>query len=100
MSQAPHVLKAHLNNGDPLRKLVEAVSDFTTMANLEFDSNGFSTQSMELAHCALVEIFLPVGCFDEYECGRRLSLGMNLKTLRKVGSVSSSFVFFLFLLWS
>jgi len=78
------VLEAHLKQAGLLKKVVEAMKDICKDVNFDVSEKGFSVQSMDSSHVALVGLLLRESAFVEYRCDRPVSLGFNVESLAKV----------------
>jgi proliferating cell nuclear antigen len=78
------MFEARLEQGNLLKKILEAVKDLVTDANFDCNSTGISLQAMDSSHVSLVSFLLRGEGFDPYRCDRNLSLGISLGSLSKV----------------
>lgn len=78
------MFEARLVQGGILKKLIEAIKDLVTDANLDCSSTGVSLQAMDSSHVSLVSLFLRNDGFQHYRADRNISLGLNLGSLSKV----------------
>jgi len=73
-----------MGQGSLLKKIVEAMKDLVTEANLDCAETGISLQAMDSSHVSLVALLLRQDGFDHYRCDRSVSLGLNLGSLSKI----------------
>lgn len=66
-----------------LKKIVEAIKDMVTDANIDCSSSGMAVQAMDSAHVGLVILFLPSEGFEKYKCTKGLNIGVNFDTIWK-----------------
>lgn len=78
------MFEARLVQGSLLKKVLEAVKDLIQDANFDCSSTGFSLQSMDSSHVALVALLLRSEGFEHYRCDRSLTMGMNLTNMSKM----------------
>jgi len=57
---------------------------FTECINIMFEPRRMYIQTMDSARVCIVEIVLPCGWFDTYECAEPVTLGVNSTTLYKI----------------
>merc|ERR1719272_2047597 len=73
------MFEARLIQGSILKKLVDAMKDLVTDANLDCSASGISLQAMDSSHVSLCAVMLRASGFDHYRCDRNVSLGKILK---------------------
>ena len=78
------MLELRLVQGSLLKKVLESIKDLVNDANFDFSSSGFSLQSMDSSHVALVALLLKSEGFEHYRCDRNTSMGMNLGNMSKM----------------
>jgi proliferating cell nuclear antigen len=78
------MFEAKIVSGSLLKKIVEAMKDLVTDANLECSASGITMQAMDSSHVSLVSLNLKATGFDTYRCDRNISLGLNLASLSKI----------------
>jgi proliferating cell nuclear antigen len=78
------MFEARLEEGNLLKKILEAVKDLVTDANIDCNPSSISLQAMDSAHVSLVSFLLHAEGFDPYRCDRNLSLGISLGSLSKI----------------
>lgn len=78
------MFEARLVQGNMLKKILEAIKELVTEANLDCSSAGISLQAMDLAHVSLVHLMLRADGFDSFRCDRSLALGINMASMSKI----------------
>lgn len=78
------MLRAKLSSNSLLKKIVDAVKDLISDANIEFTNSGLSLQAMDSSHVSLVSLIIPPEEFEVYKCEKILSLGINLNWFYKI----------------
>ncbi|XP_057300187.1 proliferating cell nuclear antigen-like [Hydractinia symbiolongicarpus] len=78
------MFEAKLEDGTPLKKLIESMKDLFTDVNFDCTAAGISCQAMDSSHVCLCSVLLKADSFDPYRCDRNLTLGMNCVTLSKI----------------
>ena len=76
--------EARLIQGSLLKKIIEAVRELVTDANLDCSESGISMQAMDSSHVSLCALMLRVDGFDHYRCDRSLSLGLSMTNISKI----------------
>ena len=76
--------EARFIQGSHLKKIIEAVRELVTDANLDCSKSGITMQAMDPRRVSLCALMLGVDGFDHYRCDRSLSLGMSMRTISKV----------------
>jgi proliferating cell nuclear antigen len=69
------MLEARLVQGSMLRKVVDAVKDLVTEANIDVSSTGFQLQAMDTSHVSLIAMLLRSDAFEHFRCDRPMSMG-------------------------
>eukprot|EP00823_Brevimastigomonas_motovehiculus_P007801 TRINITY_DN697_c1_g1_i1.p2 TRINITY_DN697_c1_g1~~TRINITY_DN697_c1_g1_i1.p2 ORF type:complete len:336 (+),score=120.65 TRINITY_DN697_c1_g1_i1:50-1057(+) len=79
------MLEALLNEGNILKKVIDATKDLVTQANFDCVPNmGIQVQAMDSNHVALVNLLIRADGFDHFRCDRNISLGINLTSMAKI----------------
>jgi len=78
------MLEARLIQGNIFKKIVEAMKDLVTDANIECSESGLSLQAMDSSHVSLCALLLRPDCFGMFRCDRPISLGVNFTALSKI----------------
>lgn len=78
------MFEAQVAQGVMWKKIVEAVKELVSEANLQTTPAGIGIQAMDSAHVALVSLSLKRSGFAVYECERNAMLGINLTSLSKI----------------
>ena len=60
-----------------VKKLIEALKDLVTDANIDCTEEGLSIQAMDSSHVSLCAVALRADGFAHYRCARQISLGYN-----------------------
>jgi len=84
------MFQARLNQGGLLKKIVEAIKDIVTTANLDFSPEGLSLQAMDSSHVSLVSLLIHSNGFESFNCDKNFTLGVNLSSLNKILKCSSN----------
>jgi proliferating cell nuclear antigen len=69
------MLEARLVQGSMLRKVVDAVKDLVTEANIDVSATGFQLQAMDTSHVSLIAMLLRADAFEHFRCDRPMSMG-------------------------
>ncbi|GMI57570.1 hypothetical protein TeGR_g8165, partial [Tetraparma gracilis] len=78
------MFEARLTNGSILKKLLEALKDLVTDANIDCSADGLSIQAMDSSHVSLCAVALRADGFDHFRCDHNQSLGFNSVNLGKI----------------
>ncbi|KAK8812312.1 hypothetical protein WA158_007546 [Blastocystis sp. Blastoise] len=78
------MFEARLIQGSLLKKLVEAMKELITDANLDCSSNGISLQAMDSSHVSLCALTLRKEGFEQYRCDKSTSLGLKFSSVSKI----------------
>ncbi|KAM0949466.1 putative proliferating cell nuclear antigen, PCNA [Dioscorea sansibarensis] len=78
------MFEVRLVQGSLLKKVVEAIRELVTEANIDCSSTGLSLQAMDSSHVALVALLLRSDGFEHFRCDRNVSMGMNLANVSKI----------------
>ena len=69
---------------DSLTGIIQNLRSFTDTVNIQFTEEGLSIQTMDNSHISVVELIIPAGWFNEYECPESVILGVNINILSKI----------------
>lgn len=78
------MFEARLTEGNLFKKVLEAIKDLVSDANIDCNEDELSIQCMDSSHVALVAVSIQSGGFDHFRCDRPLSLGFNSANLYKI----------------
>ncbi|GMI59578.1 hypothetical protein ScalyP_jg4699 [Parmales sp. scaly parma] len=78
------MFEARLTNGSVLKKLIEALKDLVTDANIDCSEEGLSIQAMDSSHVSLCAVALRADGFEHFRSDRKISLGFNSANLGKI----------------
>ncbi|KAI8911841.1 proliferating cell nuclear antigen, N-terminal domain-containing protein, partial [Gorgonomyces haynaldii] len=78
------VLEATLREAGLFKKVLDAVKEVVSDANLECSEAGMALQSMDSSHVSLVSFLLRASGFEQYRCDRSLNLGLSIVNLGKI----------------
>jgi proliferating cell nuclear antigen len=78
------MFEATLEQGQLLKKILEAVKDLVNEANLECSASGIELQAMDSSHVSLVTLLLKASGFEGYRCDKSISLGINMSSMNKI----------------
>ena len=78
------IFTAKLQDGQVLKKVVDAIKDLVTDVNLEVSDAGISLQAMDSSHVALVSLKLKQDGFAIYRTERQITLGLSITNLSKI----------------
>lgn len=84
------MFEAKLGQSGQIKKLIEAIKDIVSDANLECNENGISLQAMDSSHVSLVSLIIPSDDFDVFKCEKPITLGLNLNSFYKILKCSSN----------
>jgi len=84
------MFEAKLCQSGQIKRLIEAVKDIVSDANLECNENGISLQAMDSSHVSLVSLIIPSDDFDVFKCEKPITLGLNLNSFYKILKCSSN----------
>lgn len=76
--------EARLIEGALLKKIIDAVRELVTDANLDCSESGISMQAMDSSHVSLCALMIRSDGFDHYRCDRSLSLGLSMANIAKI----------------
>lgn len=77
-------MNAEIRHASLLKKIIEAIKDLITEANLDCDETGIYLQAIDSSHVSLVTFFLKYNLFEKYNCERSLSLGVSIISMAKI----------------
>jgi proliferating cell nuclear antigen len=69
---------------DSLTGIIQNLRSFTDTVNIQFTEEGLSIQTMDNSHISVVELTIPAGWFNDYECPESVILGVNINILSKI----------------
>jgi len=78
------MFEARLVEGSILKKLVDAMKDLVTDANIDVSTSGLAMQAMDSSHFSLCAVLLRSDRFDHFRADRTLTLGLNFISLSKI----------------
>jgi proliferating cell nuclear antigen len=78
------MFEATLQQGNLLKKILEAIKDLVNEANLECSTSAVALQAMDSSHVSLVTLLLKGSGFEQYRCDRNLTLGINMSSMSKI----------------
>jgi len=78
------MFEARVSQGALVKKLVDAMKDLITDANLDVAATGITLQAMDSSHVSLCSMLLRCDGFEHYRCDRSVSLGVSLKSLATI----------------
>eukprot|EP00938_MAST-03A_sp_MAST-3A-sp1_P000017 g17.t1 len=78
------MFEARLLEGHILKKLVDAMKDLITDANIDVSNTGLSLQAMDSSHVSLCSVLLRADGFDHFRADRNNTLGLNFGSLSKI----------------
>jgi proliferating cell nuclear antigen len=78
------MFEARLLQAGLLKKILEAVKDLITDANIDCSATGLSLQAMDTSHVSLVSLLLRSDGFEHFRCDRNVSLGINLPGMSRI----------------
>jgi len=84
------MFEAKLSQSGQIKKLIEAIKDIVSDANLECNENGISLQAMDSSHVSLVSLIIPSEDFEVFRCDKPVTLGLNLGSFYKILKCSSN----------
>ena len=79
-----HTMEAKFPKASTLKKIVDAIKDLVTEANIDCSPAGINFLSMDSSHVALVTLLIRPDSLDKFTCHRPVTLGVNFTTLSKV----------------
>lgn len=78
------MFEARLIQGHVLKKIIEAIRELVTDANLDCSPTGIAMQAMDSSHVSLCALLMRAEAFDHYRCDVDMSIGLNSQHLAKV----------------
>lgn len=84
------MFEATLAQGAVLKKIIDAMKDIVSDANLDCAETGISLQAMDASHVSLVTLALRPELFSLYRCDSSKSLGVNFVSLSKIMKCASN----------
>lgn len=78
------MFEARLTNAGLLKKILEAVKDLLTNANLVCTEDGILLQAMDAAHVSLITFTLLTDAFSLYNCTDTITLGVNTVVFARI----------------
>jgi proliferating cell nuclear antigen len=78
------MFEAKILQGALLKKIIEAIRELVTDANLDCNDRGITMQAMDSSHVSLCAILLKSEGFDFYRCDKPFALGVNTPNLAKI----------------
>ncbi|KJE94486.1 proliferating cell nuclear antigen [Capsaspora owczarzaki ATCC 30864] len=84
------MFEARLAQSNLMKKILDAIKDLITEANLEISSGGISLQGMDSSHVSLVALLMRSDGFSPFRCDRNLTLGVNLQAMAKLMKCASN----------
>lgn len=78
------MFEAVMEQGELLKKVLEAVKELVTEANIECNDTGLHLQAMDSSHVSLVTLQLKGEGFENYRCERSIYLGINMTSMAKI----------------
>jgi len=78
------MFEAKILEGALLKKIIEAIKDLVTDANLSCKDTGISMQAMDSSHVSLCALNLRADGFNHYRCDKSMTLGINTVNLGKI----------------
>ncbi|RYG66154.1 proliferating cell nuclear antigen (pcna) [archaeon] len=79
-----NMFEAKILQGALLKKIIEAIRELVTDANLDCNERGITMQAMDSSHVSLCAILLKSEGFNFYRCDKSFALGINTPNLAKV----------------
>ena len=67
-----------------LKKIVDAVKDLVTDANIEINESGLTVQAIDSSHVSLVSLQMNPHLFGHFRCDKPMTLGINLGNFAKI----------------
>jgi len=78
------MFEARLTEASLLKRIIEAMKDIVTDANIECSQDKLMLQAMDSSHVSLVHLVLNKTGFDHYRCDKSQALGLNLPNVAKI----------------
>ena len=77
-------MKATLSSPDEIKAVISMVSTVVEEAVFQCTSEGITFRGMDPSHVALIDISLPSGLFEDYECPEDVQLGIRIDEFGKL----------------
>ena len=78
------MFEARLVHGSLLKTVLETVKDLMNEAILDCSDEGIQIQAMDNSHVLLMTVNMRADGFDEFQCDRTTSMGVNLAKMSKI----------------
>jgi proliferating cell nuclear antigen len=78
------MFEARLNSAGLLKRILDAIKDLITDANLLCTEDGIQLQAMDTAHVSLVCFTLLTDAFSLYNCSETMTLGVNTVVFARI----------------
>jgi len=78
------MLSATLQKAALLKKVLESVKDLVVDANFDCSEEGIALQAMDAAHVSLVAMSMEADNFEEFNCTKRMQLGVKIESMSKI----------------
>jgi proliferating cell nuclear antigen len=79
------MFEARLLKGETLKKVVEAIRELVTDANIDCShETGLCMQAMDSSHVSLCALSLRPDAFDEFRCDKNVTMGVHTSNLSKL----------------
>ena len=75
------------NKADIFASIFLNVKNFTDHINIDFNNERMYFQTMDTSHVSIVELTIPSGWFDKYECPETKSIGISAGIVGKILSL-------------
>lgn len=78
------MFEARLEQGQILKKIIDAIKDLVAKVNLDTSLSGISLQAMDSSHVALVALNLKETGFARFRSDKPTTLGLDIGNLSKI----------------
>lgn len=78
------MFEARLEQGQILKKIVDAIKDLVAKVNIDTSLSGISLQAMDSSHVALVALNLKEEGFTRFRSDKPTTLGLDIGNLSKI----------------
>lgn len=78
------MFEARMHQAAIMKKIMDAIKDLVTDANLDCSGNGICLQAMDASHVSLVTLQLKPEGFESFRADRSIPLGINLAHMAKI----------------
>jgi len=78
------MFEARIEEGNVLKKILDAIKDLVSDANFECTQQGLQLQAMDSSHVALVCLDLKAEGFEYFRCDKKRELGISLKNMSQI----------------